>query len=985
MYPLIWLTYQLSVLSKYTLARTIKQGASYWGIHCTITLCLMSPFAAHALEPVAVIADEQAVDITGAIDFYLHQDDSLKVSTAPDANGIVRRIEVRSRTEEEGSHWAVFALSNSSSEQIDRLIVAPHYRLVGSGLMWPDMDAIRINSITPSEGFTLERIPDTEADVFLITMNPGTVITFVAELTGQSLPKLYVWDPDSYKDTVNSYTMFHGIILGISGLMAVFLTILFVVRGSALFPAAAALAWAVLYFITVDFGFLKRVLVLEPANLPQIRATAEIFVAASLLIFVYAYLRLHRWHSHFTITAIAWMLGLVLLFGIALVQPAIGAGIARISLAATGLFGAGAITWLTYLRYDRAIMLIPTWILLLAWIIAAYLAVENIIANDVIQSALASGLVLITMLLGFSVIQHAFSGGVMAQGLVSDVERQALALAGSNGIVWDWDIARDRIYIDEEAAAILGETSKTNTLPRQEWINKLHPNDRDHINTLLDILVEHGRGRLKQAFRIRSQEGYYFWFELHVRPILDGSGNVVRCVGNLRDVTTTKHTEERLLHDAIHDNLTGLEGRQVFVSRLNTITAMAQSIHTIKPSVFYINIDEFTQINRQYGVGLGDTLLLTIARRVGRLLQPGDVMARFEGDQFAVLLLSRTSADQIASTADAIKRSLASPIQFAENEIAFSASIGIATWSGEEGDGEQLVENARLGMIQAKRFGGNRIEPYRPAFRATKDNERPLAEDLREALQNGEIEIYYQPIVRLEDRKTVGFEALARWEHPDRGTIPPSEFIPLAENSGLIARFGAYMADNAIARFAAATKDFLNPKPFLSLNISSVEILRNDFVADIVRSLKENDMDKSRLHLELTENLVMRNPEYSIEVLTRIKSMGISLSLDDFGTGYSSLAYLLKFPFDTLKIDKSFVQEADQHERSILLRSIVALGHGLEQTLIAEGIEHESDLAELLQLGCELGQGFLFGEPMAAEKLQSADQNSDSEPLVKLN
>jgi diguanylate cyclase (GGDEF)-like protein/PAS domain S-box-containing protein len=925
--------------------------------------------SAHALEPVAVSLNNAAVDITDTIDFYPQQQDSLKVSTAPDANGVVRRIEVRSRSGREGTNWAVFVLANTSNEQIDKLIVAPHYRMANSGVIWPDLDAKRIVAITPSEGFSLERLDDSEADVFLITLDPGTIITFVAEQNTQRLPKLYLWDPDSYKDTVNSYTLYRGIVLGISGLLAVFLTILFVVKGSALFPATAALAWSVLAYICVDFGFWNNVLEINTQSEPIWRAGSEVFLSASLLIFLYAYLKLNRWHSHFSAIVIGWILGLIALIGVAIVKPDIAAGIARLSFAVTTGFGVLVIIWLASRRYDRAIMLIPTWIMLLVWTLAAWMTVNGEISNDVVQSALAGGMVLIVMLLGFTVMQHAFAGGVMAQGLVSDVERQALALTGANGIVWDWDVKRDLVGTEEQAAEILGVSLSKLNGPFKNWFSIIHPNDRDRFSATLDAIVEHKRGRIKQTFRLRSAEGYYHWFEIRARPLLDSVGEVIRCVGTISDVTASKNSEERLLHDAVHDNLTGLANRELFTRRLETVTFLARNSASIRPSLFHINIDNFNKINSKFGVSVGDTMLLTIARRLGRLLKEGDELARFQGDQFVLMLLSQTAPDKIAGFAESIRRTMNASIQFADEMINLEASIGIASWTAEHKNTTQFLEDAELAMVHAKRFGGNRIEPFRPAFRVSKNTTSTLVEDLKLALERKELTILFQPIIRLADRAIVGYEALSRWDHPTLGKIPPSEFIPLAENSGLIGKLGAQVLKRSISEFGAVSKTLGNTNLFVAVNVSSHELLRHDLVAEISHILKNNNFRPGRLRLELTESLVMRNPEYSAEVLRRIKSLGVGLALDDFGTGYSSLAYLLRFPFDTIKIDKEFVQAHEHRDRLIVLRSIIALGHGLKQKLVAEGVETEIEAGELRQLGCEFAQGYLFGEPVPAGEI----------------
>ncbi|MEM7289051.1 MAG: PAS domain-containing protein, partial [Pseudomonadota bacterium] len=545
-----------------------RLGARLFAYLIAVFLCaFVIVSGAQSAEPVRVSVDDIALDITGAIEPYVRAEGILKISTAPDAEGIVRRIEVRSKREEGTSYWAVFALANTSDQQIDRLIVAPHYRMVGSGIFWPDLDNTRITNITPSEGFTLDRQKDASADVFLITLDPGAVITLIAEQNTQTLPKLFLWEPSAYKDTANSYTLYQGIVLGIAGLLAIFLTILFVVKGSAMFPATAALAWGVLAYICVDFGFWNKIISTPAANDPFWRAGTEVFLSASLVIFVYAYLSLNRWHPRFIHLVIGWILALIILMGVAVFEPSFAAGLARFSMTATVLMGLGLIPYLAFNRYDRAIMLVPTWLLLCAWVIAAAFTVTGQVANDIIQPALSGGLVLIVLLLSFTVLQHAFSGGAFAQGLVSDSERTALALAGTGDVVWDWDINRNLISLGETILPMLNSNRKILNMDPARWHTILHPNDKDRFDATLAAVTEHKRGKISQNFRLRASDGHYHWFKLRARPMLNINGEVARCVGTLSDITDQKKSEERLLHDSIRDHLTGLENREVFTER----------------------------------------------------------------------------------------------------------------------------------------------------------------------------------------------------------------------------------------------------------------------------------------------------------------------------------------------------------------------------------------------------------------------------------
>ena len=928
------------------------------------TLCAAT--AALAVEPIKISRDNVALDLSRAVQIYQNQGENFQVSTAPGPDGIVRRIEVEANDERSSGDWAVFALANTTDQQLDRLIVAPHFRLVNSGLFWPDLGSSRIAAITPSEGFALDRQASPDADVFLVTLNPGTVVTFIAELASPNLPQVYLWDPEPYKDSVNSYTLYRGIVIGIAGLLALFLTILFVVKGTSMFPATAALSWAVLAYISVDFGFLNKIIEISPGNEQIWRAGTEVGLAATFVVFLFAYLNLNRWHGHFSYGAFVWICGLVLIAGVAIIDPAVAAGIARLSFAATALTGIGLIVFLGIRGYDRAIMLIPSWVMVLIWLTGSWMAITGVLDNDVVQPALGGGLILIILLIGFTVMQHAFAGGALHQGLFSDMERQALAVVGSGDIVFDWDVLRDRVVTKPDISLQLGLAPNSLGGPARTWLPALHSDDRDTFRTTLDVVLEHRRGRVGQSFRLRGADGHYHWFALRARPVVGSDGEVIRCVGTLVDVTEQKKAEERLLHDAVHDNLTGLPNRELFMNRLEAIISVAKSEDKIQPTVFVIDIDRFKQVNDGLGISAGDTILLTIARRLHRLLKPKDSLSRFAGDQFALMLLSEQEPARIAGVADAIKQAIKAPINFAKREIVLTASIGLITWTNAQNLAEDMVKDAELAMHQAKRFGGDRIEPFRPAFRSVGTDRLQLESDLRRAAERKEFTLAYQPIVRLEDGSVAGFEALLRWDHPRRGSIPPSDFIPVAESCGLIVQLGLFAMQRAAEDLAGWQKQIGDVPLSVSVNLSSRQLIRRDLVSDVRSVIARANLKPRCFRLELTESLVMDNPEQTNHVLTKLKQLGIGLSLDDFGTGYSSLSYLTRFPFDTIKIDKSFVDDTTP-KRAVLLKSMVNMAHELGLSVVAEGISDENDALELRQMGCEYVQSFMFGPPVPGD------------------
>lgn len=938
-------------------------------LFCVVALLGLAPRGALALDAVSVPLDGRTLDLTSIIQLFSQPEDRLQISTAPGPDGIVRRIEVRSQESGVGSNWAVFALANNGDEQIDRLLAAPHFRLAGSGLFWPDLGASRIANITPSQGFAPDRQPSQEADVFRITLDPGAVITFVAELRTLELPQIYLWDADAYKDSINSYTLYRGIVLGISGLLALFLSIVFVVKGTAMFPATAALAWAVLIYLCIDFGFWNKVIAIEPGEDQIWRAGSEVFLAASLVIFTYTYLHLSRWHVRYSHLAIGWLAGLALLLGVAVIEPSVASGIARFSFGMTGVLGFVLIVYLATHGYDRAIMLIPTWVLLLVWSFAAWLTITGFLVNDVVQPALNGGLVLIVLLIGFTVMQHAFAGGFSMQGGLEDAERRSLALIGAGDIVWDWDVARDHIFTGPEAESILGLNHGALDGHARDWLEILHPADRDRFKATLDTAVELRRGRISQDFRLRSEDGHYRWFHLRARPVLGSDGEVLRCVGTLLDVTEERNAEERLLHDAVHDNLTGLPNRELFLDRLSAAITRGNAENISRPSVFILDIDRFKQVNDEFGLAVGDSILLTIARRLARLLKPQDTLARLSGDQFAFLLISESQPERIAAFAESVRRTLRAPITLGEKEISLAASLGIAMHDGKQNEAGEMIKDAEIGMYHAKRLGGDRIEAFRPALRQHGSDLATLESDLRRALGREEIKVLYQPIVRLEDKTIAGFEALVRWDHPTLGRIPPSDFIPIAERTGLIIPLGLFVLDRT-ARQLADWQEGLGRSAslFASVNVSSRQLLRHDLINDVKSVLVRSSLKRGSLKLEITESLVMENPEYAAQVLARVRELGAGLSLDDFGTGYSSLSYLQRFPFDTIKIDQTFVRGQGVGDRRIILKSIIALAHDLGMDVVAEGAESDSDEIELYDLGCEFVQGFLYGQPMTAQE-----------------
>jgi diguanylate cyclase (GGDEF)-like protein len=951
------------------------QGCQGWlrALACVIFASIaFLPGLSHAIEAIPVEPDQPQIDITAKGELYEGRGDRLQIETAPGADGYMGRMAVQASTQGTNPSWLVFALSNPTDKRIVRWLVAPRYTLSNSGVFRPELDAPRIAGITPSLGFRPEPLKSDRADMFRLNLEPGQVVTFAAELSSPSVPQLSLWNPHSYQAKQQDRMLFNGLLLGITGLLAIFLTAIFAANHRAIFPATALVAWAALVYFCVDFGFWNKLFPVGPDRTALYRAAAEAGLAASLVLFLYTFLRIGLWHGWIKTLFWGWIAAQFALIIVAIIDPQTAAGLVRASTILIAGIGTGLICYFALRGQDRAMSLIPSWMLLVVWLFGASMIVLGKLSGEIVVSGLVAGLVLIIVLLGFTVTQFAFrsGGGAVSLGPPSLVQMKSLAVDGSGANVFQWHAGRDLVTVGSDVEAELGLDPGSLNLTVAEFLQHMHNADRERFRIMLWSLQEKQGGELRIDFRLRRHDGTYLWYDLRAHAEPNENVRLLRCVGLMRDVTTHKRSHERLIHDAVHDSLTGLPNRELFLDRLQGAITRAAEGQSHRPTIIFIDIDRFKKVNDNFGLVIGDSMLLTLGRRLGRHLNPQDTLARLGGDQFAILLISDSDPHLVATLAERVKRALRTPMKINAKEIILTASIGIVVHDGGQSTAQDVLRDGEMAMLRAKRGGADRIEIFNPAMRGEDVSRVPLESELRMALERRQISVLFQPITRLASNQLAGFEALLRWDHPTRGRLSSDDFIPVAEESGLIVDLGNYLLGQALE--AAANWHKVLPREsdplFVSVNVSSRQLFRQDMVQEIRLMLVREAVPKGTLKLEIDESLVMENPERAVEILTWLKTFGASLALDDFGAGYSSLNYLHRFPFDTIKVDRALVRDTSlDGQTPHVLRSVVALAHELGKDVVAEGVETAVDASNLRSIGCEFGQGFYYGEPMLAK------------------
>ncbi|NML28639.1 putative bifunctional diguanylate cyclase/phosphodiesterase [Zoogloea dura] len=545
-------------------------------------------------------------------------------------------------------------------------------------------------------------------------------------------------------------------------------------------------------------------------------------------------------------------------------------------------------------------------------------------------------------------------------------ERYALAAAGANDGLWDWNLQSGHAYFSPRWKSMLGFADGDIGSAPEDWLSRIHPDDIDAFRQELRHHQQAAAPPLHTEYRILTRNGSWRWMLCRGMAVHDKDGQPLRMAGSQTDIHARKLAEERLLQDALRDGLTGLSNRNLVTHRLHQAIERLQRQPERCFAVLFLDLDRFKNVNDSLGHTTGDRLLIECGRRLGLCCRPNDTLARLGGDEFVLLLEDIDDATDAIRVADRIQRQFATPFVVDAYELFMNCSIGIALSGPEYRHPDELLRDADTAMYRAKADGKACYAIFDADMHHRAVAALDMESNLRRAIDRHEFVLYYQPVIALDSGRIAGFEALIRWPRGEYGIVSPAEFIPLAEETGLILAIGRW----AIREACRQLREWQARNPGLAdltmgVNLSARQFSEESLVDQVADALAESGLGPSSLKLEITESVLMVNAQLALAKLGRLRAMGIRVSIDDFGTGYSSLSYLQRFPIDSLKIDQSFIHgmEATQ-EGTEIVRAILNLGQALRLEVIAEGTESLAQVDALRAMGCPYAQGYHFSRPV---------------------
>lgn len=936
--------------------------------------CLTFALAVQAQQVIDIPATFRDMDLTGLGSPIAAQRQNLAIEVPGDLEGTRTVLELRGRGAGPNYSWTIYNIRNATPSERKFVLVVDEQRFPASGIFDLKPFAAWPNNVVLSSGReTLERALSQSGVTATFVVKPMANVTFALEggAPGQGV-RLMTPQAFSSNETLLSFT--NGAVIAMALLLACGLFALYGIRSHGAFVAAGFFAITSAGFMALESGYLLRLLPSLPiAGMPHdmLRALVESLMNLALVFCVTSFNAIRQRGLVAALAVAAMVLAALGIAASALFNPTMAAIAARLGFAA--LAAAGLVMAFVVRNSGLGIGKhnLLTWCAILGWTVMAASFAGSDAAHSMQHIALVSGLALVLSLLTFMLVSFAFSQGFLSRSLMSDSNRRSLALAGAEHYVWDWRPFDDRLDIGPDLAESLGYDKATwMKQPASSFRAVLHPDDEPLYQALLaNRNLEPGRFH-EIELRLREALGEYRWFALRVRALPGASRRADRVIGTLTDITRNKVVEDRLITDAVHDPVTGLPSRVVFADRL---TREIEKPLARPVRVLLIALERFKTLNEGLGHDLGDQLLLIAGRRIADCLKEDETAARLTGSQFAVMHVEAIDGRDAMSLAEDIRRAIAEPVTLGERKVFLSASIGISRPSTDGFAADTLQAQAASALHESQKQGKASIREFESSIEDERPARLDLEHELRRALDRGEIEVLYQPIVTLETREVAGLEALVRWNHPTQGQLLPAKFLNLAEQAGLMPEITARVMADSLRQMGIWQRVLTRERPvYVAINLSADEMTDLAFVDRLRAAIAREGVRPNTVKIEITESVAMRYPERSRIFIQRLQALGVGVACDDFGTGFSSLASLRDLPFDTLKIDRSFlVAEAMEGRGGVILDTVVSLAHGLGMLVVAEGIETEAQASRLLALGCDLGQGFHFSEALRARDIEA--------------
>lgn len=904
------------------------------------------------------------------------------------------------------SGWLALSVKNAGSRAIDRVLVFSHPALAHSGLRGAPLAAPRVVAVRYVERELPVALPLAgPANRFAtlgIHLEPGASETIAIQVeNGSRAVAVQAWEPQALSRFDTYLLLAIGLFWGILFVGIGLLFALRILSGGPGLIAGGFLALAALVFEGASFGFggaswtlpLSRIgldpaAVLRPASLALVaffgvqflRRLFELREEAPLLD---VGLRLFQY-------ALLAAVPLIFVWGV-------GPFAAR-AAAASALLVTGASVFLLRRQVPETLQLVPPGWLFLMIAGTGALAVSWLgfaSGSAIVELSLHGIFVIGILLLIFAAAVRSSAQAVLVEPASvpfqpafaparaePELPKSASAGAGYQGL-WDWSITDDRLYVSPSVEAMMGLPEGSLGGRERSWAQRILESDRAIYADTLDHYMAQGNSSFAVEFRVRHQDGGVRWIQLRATGLAGEDGRAARLIGVVTDITAAKVAEEEVVREATQDTLTGLGNRAFILSHVDWLLKefRAHPAHdargqVVAPALLFIDLDRFKAVNDGLGHAAGDQLLIQLAKLFRDALGPGDALARVGNDEFVAVLAHGTEGAAAASspeeTAEFLKDLCAQPMELAGQLVYPSVTIGIVRFETRHESAEEVLAEAETAMRRARKRGAGEIETFTERRAERRPPAISLEADLRQAVAREELLVLYQPVVALKGGGVAGFEALLRWQHRERGVLGPEHFIAIAEETGLIVPIGRFVLAAAARQLAEWQAYFPLRRPiFATVNVSSRQLLRSDFVRDVAGILDEVALAPGSLKLEVTESMIFDDQARVAELLSTIRAKGVSLALDDYGRGFSTLSRLKALPLSTVKIDKEFVHGAgDKGQADAILRSTITMAHEMKLDVVCEGVERAEQAAALQALGADYAQGFLFGEPMTGAEAQ---------------